>query len=286
MNPLRSLNIYLANKSCGHRKIETILRFIKVKAWKFLKVERSFVLQSDTRIKMLYRPGCSVSEKCYVIGFYDYDGMNFIRKFCGKGDVFYDIGANVGPFSLLAHYGGAEVFAFDGAPSTIKRLRNNFVINGIRASNAIHAAVTDCTGIVDFNDTEGSSTNKVGKFLNSVKVPAIKIDDFVRNSRPPTFIKIDTEGHEYQVILGLQETLKSGRVKYLSFEANGLLNSQDLDNVYRILIASGYKVGLIDIGNRVFQTQKSLGLRSPTGDYQALSQNMCTYIQRKGFQCL
>lgn len=287
MNPLRTLFIHL--KKRGYRKVlKTIARYLQVKYWKYLNKKVCVSLRDRKQIRLVMHPGCAVSEKLYVVGMYDRNGMATLEKLMKAGEVFYDVGANIGPFSLLAHSCGASVYAFEGHPETTKRCRRNFEINGIDPEHALACAVSDSNGSVLFRDVVGSSTNKIisnaedGDSDGVIEVPVVSLDTFAETHESPTAIKIDTEGHELHVIMGMKSILKKGEVKYLTFEANGLSSRLDLREIHRILLNSGFMVGHIDWENKKFIEKYDLGEKSSTGDYIAISKTWMSLFKERG----
>ena len=89
------------NNSLNDR-FETIIRFFVSKFYKYIsRTARVSSLRDHKHIKLLMNPNCTISEKCFVVGLYDQDLMLFLKEFIGHDDLFFDVGANVGPFSLI-----------------------------------------------------------------------------------------------------------------------------------------------------------------------------------------
>lgn len=141
----------------------------------------------------------------------------------GRGDVFYDIGANLGFFSMLgAHLAGIEeghVYSFEAAPENAEAIRHNAALNAIPNITVIAKAVSSHPGrgrlqVVD--DQSWSKLEDYGEHPNTeqvIDVELIAIDDLVRSSElpPPTLVKIDVEGAEIAVLDGMRETIASHR---------------------------------------------------------------------------
>ncbi len=141
----------------------------------------------------------------------------------GRGDVFYDIGANLGFFSMLgAHLAGIDegrVYAFEAAPENAEAIRHNAGLNAIPNITVIAKAVSSHAGrgrlqVVD--DQSWSKLEDYGEHPNTeqvIDVELIAIDDLVRAGElpPPTLVKIDVEGAEIAVLEGMRETIASHR---------------------------------------------------------------------------
>jgi len=160
--------------------VKTITRYFEARIYKYLKLHKTLMMRGRDDIRIIMQPGCTISEKMYISGLYDRDGMETICGLLTKSDVFYDVGANVGPFSLLAANCGAEVYAFEGHPETIGRLRANFSMNGLDTERALNLAVSSRKGHVIFSDVAGSAVNKIvaNPGIKGVSVGCISLDEF------------------------------------------------------------------------------------------------------------
>ena len=122
-------------------------------------------------------------------------------------DVFYDIGAHGGVYSLtyLARCGG-EVHSFEPLPA---ELMENLRLNG-QSTERVHAvAVGDKAGSVRMT-TKFRSSNHVDAISGDREVPIVRIDDYVAERRlpDPQWIKIDIEGMELPALRGAEQLLR------------------------------------------------------------------------------
>jgi len=287
MNPLGTLLIHLKDR--GRRgDLKTVVRYLQAKSWKYFRRTVHVSVRDREQVCLIMYPGCEVSERLYVVGLYERAGMTTLENLMKPGEVFYDVGANVGPFSLLAHRRGASVYAFEGHPETAERCRQNFMLNGIDAARVLPVAVSDFDGSVLFRDVPGSSINKVltdakAEYADHViEVPAVCLNTFAETHEFPTAVKIDTEGHESAVIRGMRSILRNGQVKYLTFEANGLSSRSDLCQIYEILLDAGFMVRNIDWDRKEFVAKSDLGSKSPTGDYMAIPEGSINLFEQQG----
>ena len=140
----------------------------------------------------------------------------------GRGDVFYDIGANLGFFAMLgARLVGEEgiVYAFEAAPDNADAIRSNAQLNRFANIEVIAKAVADHGGtgrlqVVD--DQSWSKLEDYGEHPNTervLEVELVAIDELLGAGelRPPTLVKIDVEGAELAVLEGMRETIERHR---------------------------------------------------------------------------
>jgi FkbM family methyltransferase len=156
-----------------------------------------------------------------------------------------DIGANIGEFSYYADkkfLGRVKIFAFDPDPITKQCFENNLV--GVDATfNLI--ALSNKSGEEDFylkTDSADSSLHKPNGASIIIKTKVVTLDSFFNNLelKQPVLLKMDTEGHEPEVLLGAIATLK--HINWVSIDAGLERYGKSTSNeVARILIEQGFR---------------------------------------------
>jgi len=134
-----------------------------------------------------------------------------------KGEIFFDIGAHIGYFSAIAAHlnkGEGKVFAFEPRPMNAGFFRKHMKVNGFSSVVLYEAAVGEVEGDVMFDSAHGSATGRVTKD-GDLKVKQVSIDKLISEGTlpMPTFIKIDVEGGEIEVLKGLEKVIISARPK-------------------------------------------------------------------------
>jgi FkbM family methyltransferase len=141
----------------------------------------------------------------------------------GRGAVFYDIGANLGFFSLLgAHIAGLEegrVYAFEAAPDNAEAIRINAALNAIDNVQVLAVAVADRAGRGRLQVVDDQSWSKLVDYGEHpftervIDVELVAIDDLIASGRlpAPALVKIDVEGAELAVLGGMRETIARHR---------------------------------------------------------------------------
>ncbi|MGN6723724.1 MAG: FkbM family methyltransferase [Marmoricola sp.] len=120
-----------------------------------------------------------------------------------------DIGGHIGCFSVAigSRDPQARIHSYEASPGTAQWLQRNVSLNGLEDRITVHAeAVSDRNGTLEFEDNDGgSSLNRVTETQSatSVTVTCVSLEDaFARCETSPDLVKIDTEGAEYQMVLG------------------------------------------------------------------------------------
>src|SRR5579863_9241815 len=118
------------------------------------------VVPLTDRAKLIVSPGMTGATCNVYTGLHDYAEMAFTVHLLRPGDVFVDVGANVGVYTVLAGaVAGAHCVAFEPAADTFRHLTANVAVNALDAE-LVHAAVGAKSGTLRF--TVGrDTTNRV-----------------------------------------------------------------------------------------------------------------------------
>lgn len=168
----------------------------------------------------------------YFFGNYDErHEITMLQRVLGPGDIFWDVGANVGFYTLMASrlVGNAGlVIAFEPGTDSWRALMDNLNLN--RTTNVLpfKMAVSDDYGWVtlysqeDLADGGASIIPRPGQPFREEVCPAINLDRFHRDlgRKAPTFIKIDVEGAEERVLKGGRQLLAGNSPPLLLVEMN------------------------------------------------------------------
>ena len=103
---------------------------------------------------------CGVSALINSQGLYDYNNMRLLQWLLSDGGIFFDIGANIGSYTLVAsEQGNAQVVAFEPHPATVKLLSENVRLNGRKNVTVCPMALGQREGSLWLTDYAGSSVN-------------------------------------------------------------------------------------------------------------------------------
>jgi FkbM family methyltransferase len=160
-------------------------------------------------------------------GLHEFPDMAFLLHFLKPDDLFLDIGANVGTYSVLAgRVCKARVWSFEPDLVTASKLARNLAANEISNSTSIHRfALGEADGEIGFTAGLGAM-NKVTSDPSEIgqSVQIRRLDD-VMDGQVPVMIKIDVEGHEDAVFAGSKATLSDHRL--LAIEAETVSDESD-----------------------------------------------------------
>jgi FkbM family methyltransferase len=150
----------------------------------------------------------SAIHRCWL-GLYEYEKQQVIAREVRPGSVFYDVGANVGFYSLLASslVGKGRVFAFEPVPRNLDYLRKHLAINRVANAEVLALAVSDKVGTASFRVEPTGSMGHLS-IEGDMTVSTATLDSLVQEGRilPPDYIKMNIEGAELLALHGARET--------------------------------------------------------------------------------
>jgi FkbM family methyltransferase len=169
--------------------------------------------------KLVVSRGMAGATGNLYYGLHEFADMAFALHFLREGDLFLDVGANVGSYSVLATTRGAMAIAFEPIASTYRKLQVNAALN--HKIRTWQAAVGSARGKLRM--TSGlDSMNRVAE-SGDVEVPVVTLDE--QDTGHVRLIKIDVEGHEQAVLDGARETLKRTDAVIVEMNDVGSLSS-------------------------------------------------------------
>jgi len=170
---------------------------------------------------------------------------NFENEREGKKIIFWDIGGNIGLYSIYAalKHQNIDVTTFEPSTSNLQTLSRNISINKLNDKIKIFQLpltnkVNSFLMMKESQFEEGGALNVFGenfdfegnKFIekNSYKIYGTSINYLLDNKilEPPNYIKIDVDGTEHLILLGANKHLQNSKIKSLSIEINDQFTQQ------------------------------------------------------------
>lgn len=166
---------------------------------------------------------CNRSNPAYSLGNNELIVQKIFQTHLQPGDVLFDIGANVGFFTVIsARLVGQQghIYAFEPEAENVAAIRHNVVLNGFGNVTVIDSAVSDKSGqgeLLVAHYSGGSALSTVDTPPPDLKetrvVETVSIDELMDNESlsRPKIVKIDVEGAELTVMKGMVETMRQYR---------------------------------------------------------------------------
>lgn len=181
------------------------------------------------------------SGRAYFKGYYEPELTSFLIKNLSDNSNFFDIGAHVGYFSLIASKicTNGHIVSFEPFPSNVKLIETVRNLNFVSNWSIVDKAVSDSNSEVNFEVGETSSMGKINNSsTSSLKIPTLTLDDYIQSSGiKPNIVKIDVEGHGDRVLKGFELIKSISEIKIL-IEIHE--NSHELSYIKEVF-KSGFK---------------------------------------------
>jgi FkbM family methyltransferase len=157
-------------------------------------------------------------ESCWL-GVYEQEKQSAFSAAIRPGAVVYDVGANVGFYTLLAAKltgPTGRVYSFEPLPRNLQFLNRHVALNGLNNVRVFAGAVADRPGVARFDDSGIPEMAHIAAD-GALEVATFQLDDLLEKGaiRPPNVIKIDVEGAEVEVLKGAQRLLAQNRPRLL-----------------------------------------------------------------------
>lgn len=197
--------------------------------------DKRLYFNAGTNLNLFFRRAASIEPGI----------TNNIKGFLKKNFTIYDIGANIGYYTLFFSQLSSEgkVIAFEPDPVNFKYLLKNKELNNLINVTLLNKGVSSKSGMSEFyQDIRTGRTSSLEKDawhpkatkLNKISVENITLNEASKVYGQPDIIKCDVEGHELDVLLGADKVLLNNPILILEVkEANR-------EKVANILRANGY----------------------------------------------
>ena len=211
----------------------------------------------------------NLQRQIYFKGIYEPNVTKLLEQTLNRGDIFIDIGANIGYFSVIAsHIIGptGEVHSFEPIPEIFESLKYNVTINSISNiylnQTAIHKIETSLPLYLpaDGNNGSGSLIRHPHLPGQSIMCPAKPLDDYISATglKSVNLIKIDIEGNELNALKGMERLLSSHQPPKIICEGIPELivgSGQTLNQLFEYLESLDYFGTSIDCPNILFSNE-------------------------------
>jgi FkbM family methyltransferase len=206
------------------RKLQALMTFVR---WQI--ASRLFpgqvVVEWINGTKMIVRPGDTGFTQNIYCGLHEFSDMAYVLHALTSDDLFVDVGANVGSYTMLACVArGARGYCFEPVPATYRRLVDNIRLNDVcQRVKSMNIGLSDKDGELLFTTDENCTNHVVVVGESAVATTRVQVYalDKILQDQSPSMIKIDVEGFETLVIRGAQSTLSKPSLHSIILELNG-----------------------------------------------------------------
>ncbi|MDY6853506.1 MAG: FkbM family methyltransferase [Thermodesulfobacteriota bacterium] len=224
---------------------------------------------TDFETKILYKDtkfciftGETIGSRLFYCGEYEPVQMNIFLSLISKGDLIFDVGANIGLFSLLAAKQSIQVVAFEPSVKIWSQLKTNIQINEMEDNIiAVNKAVSNESSTVLFFESRHGNQG-VGRIFSfgdskniseTYRISADTLDHFAYKYGIPQLIKIDIEGAEWLALKGARRImrLKEAPKFFIEFHPQEIeYIDGSIEECIQLFLENGYfSYQLLDITN-------------------------------------
>jgi FkbM family methyltransferase len=194
--------------------------------------------------KLLIPPKMKGAAHFVCPGLCEFEEMCFVMHFLRPDDLFIDVGANIGAYTVLASgVAKAATIAFEPSPATYRYLVQNINLNQLDRAKSLNLALGSEEGVIQL--TEGLGTENyvrpAGDPSKGVEVQVALLDKIVAHLEP-CLMKVDVEGFETKVLAGATQTLQKHSLRAMIVErtGNGLRYGFDESLLHRNIQNAGF----------------------------------------------
>lgn len=213
-----------------NNKVGALIRFAKWQINTRLN-EYPIIYDFTENSKFIISKGMTGATQNLYCGLHEFHDMGFLLHLLRPDDLFVDIGANVGSYTILA---SAEIKAnsisIEPVPSTYVNLKNNLLINDIQNRvQLLNIGLGSNIGNISFTNSHDTMNHvAVNGEEGTIEVKINTLDNIIKDQLP-ILLKIDVEGFETEVLKGAEKTLSSKDLKAIIIELNGSGNRYGYD---------------------------------------------------------
>lgn len=221
MNIIRTIGLIVKHPGNKRGKMSALTRFARWQIASRLAMGAIAVPFIDNTVLLVVNGMTGATGNIYN-GLLEWEEMSFVLHFLRSEELFVDVGANVGAYTVIAAGAvGSRCVCIEPIQSTFLHLRRNIAINFLEDRVDLHnvgaGAENGSIGFIEDADTRNRVAVQGEPF---VMVQIKKLDDIL-GSRTPALIKIDVEGFEPSVLAGAGRTLQSEALQAVIVEVNG-----------------------------------------------------------------
>jgi FkbM family methyltransferase len=243
MSLLNTLKFVTNHPLNRNHKAQSICRFLKWQLGSRL-LPGKVVYTWINGAKIIISSGETALTGNLYCGLYEFTDMAFLLHVLRKEDLFVDIGANVGSYTILACASvGARGYCIEPVSSTYQRLMDNIRLNNLSGNvECLNIGIGDKEGFARFTSNRNCTNHVLNEGESENDEITVRMDtlDSVLKNKSPFVIKIDVEGYEKQVLKGAQRVLSNDSLQSLIIETDDHNNGYNSNDTSVIEIMNGF----------------------------------------------
>jgi FkbM family methyltransferase len=237
-----------------------------------------------------------IGAHVYMRGVHELPVCEVLWRLAGAGECTVDVGANIGVMtSLFSRRVGehGRTLAFEAHPGVFRRLQQNVGRWHRPQVEVFNQAISSSRGVVTIYEGDGFSSNEgTARLANSdaagrcFEVESVRLDDLL-SAGAWAVIKVDVEGHEFEVLSGAKAALAAHRIRDIVFESSWAFPGPG----HEMLLEHGYHLFAIEAslrGPRLAAIPRRSDSQNRQADYLATLEpgRAAALVEKPGWQAL
>ena len=204
------------------RWIVILLLHRKEKVWNVL----GFKMYLSAEKAGLDLRGKSIHKQLILDEIRERKSTRIMEQFIRPDDAILELGANIGYYVLIESTVLSDkgyIYAVEPAPENVRLLEKNVALNKIKNVEICHMAMSNTKGTAKLYMGKACNLHSLINSSNAsdseyVEVETDTVDNFIKGRKPVTFLRMDVEGYETEVIDGMHDIFKSPHFERLFVE--------------------------------------------------------------------
>lgn len=219
------------------------IKFLLSRVLWYSRLCKMFTINLSHGVRIRFYPTSTSTALWVDPNCFNSEGVDFIWDYLSGGDIFVDVGANIGHLTLTGakKVGNGRVISIEPHLKTFKFLNNNIKLNKLKNIKTYNFAAGDKSGKLRLSNIRSDDQNFISQD-GSIIVDAKRIDDLFINNKIE-LLKVDVEGYELFVLRGGLDVLSKTAVVYFeSYETNFERYNYHLRDILDLLFKNNFRV--------------------------------------------
>jgi FkbM family methyltransferase len=245
----RLVNWYVKKFQLPHRGLKYFIRLLKLTG----DYNKTYVKRIHNGFVIRVNPTDHIQRQVFWYGYYEKKCILTWESFIEPGNTVFDIGANIGYYSLIASLKAqhGSIYAFEPYQNHYNELLLNSSLNQLNNIKALNVAVSNSKQKLQLFVSAEDNTGMTGlaqpeNFSGHTEVVnAISLDEWIKEGqlKKPDIIKMDIEGGEWIALQGMQMILRDVKPVVFIEIASSLLSKfgKQASDIYNFMNEFGYQ---------------------------------------------
>jgi FkbM family methyltransferase len=195
--------------------------------------------------------GKSIHKQLILDGIRERKSTRIMEQFIRPDDVILELGANIGYYVLIESTvlsNKGYIYAVEPGLENIKLLEKNVTLNNIKNIEICNKAMSNEKGTAKLYMGKACNLHSLINSSNAsdakyVEVETDTVDNFIKGRKPITFLRMDVEGYETEVIDGMHDIFKSPHFERLFVEIHPhRVSSEKMQKFFTIVREYGFEI--------------------------------------------